>query len=256
VVAPWNVVPDLDESVAVVVVEPVAANTGLIPPRPGFLEELRAACDAAGALLLFDEVITGFRVGPGGATARIGVRPDMWCFGKVIGGGLPMGAFGASAEIMSRLAPLGGVYQAGTLSGNPLATAAGLTVLAHLDTAAYERLEATAAALAEGLGAAFAAAGVEVTVPRYGPLVGLFFGSDAPVDHDGAVASVSLGRYPTFFHSMLEQGIALAPGPYEVLFPSLAHTEGDVAATVAAAHVAAARVAAARVADEAAAVSG
>ena len=243
VVAPWNVVPRLDESVAVVVVEPVAANTGLIAPRRGFLEELRAACDEVGALLLFDEVITGFRVGVGGATARSGVRPDLWCFGKVIGGGLPMGAFGASAEIMGHLAPLGGVYQAGTLSGNPLATAAGLTVLAHLDAAAYDRLEATATALAEGLTAAFAAAGVDATVPRYGPLVGLFFGPDTPVDHDGAVASVALGHYPTFFHSMLDQGIALAPGPYEVMFPSLAHSDDDVELTVAAAQVASRAVA-------------
>ena len=133
VVAPYNVVPDLDETVAVVIVEPVAANMGLVEPVPGFLEGLRAECDRVGALLLFDEVITGFRLGLGGATERFGVRPDLWCFGKVIGGGLPVGAFGASAELMAHLAPLGGVYQAGTLSGNPLATAAGLAVLSQLD---------------------------------------------------------------------------------------------------------------------------
>ena len=131
-------------AVAVVCVEPVAANMGLVPARDGFLADLRAACDRAGALLLFDEVITGFRVDHGGATALYGVQPDVWCFGKVIGGGLPVGAFGASAEIMSNLAPLGDVYQAGTLSGNPLATAAGLAVLGELTPAAYEQLIGTA----------------------------------------------------------------------------------------------------------------
>ena len=133
VVAPFNVVPELDGDVAVVCVEPVAGNMGLVPPAPGFLEGLRAACDRVGALLLFDEVITGFRLGVGGATARFGVTPDLWCFGKVIGGGLPVGAFASSSTIMESLAPVGDVYQAGTLSGNPLATAAGLAALAQLD---------------------------------------------------------------------------------------------------------------------------
>ncbi|MGH8981833.1 MAG: glutamate-1-semialdehyde 2,1-aminomutase, partial [Acidimicrobiales bacterium] len=158
-VVPYNLVPDLGDDVACVVVEPVAANMNLVPPAPGFLEGLRAACDAAGALLVFDEVITGFRLGSGGATARYGVTPDLWCFGKVIGGGLPVGAFGGSRELMAALAPTGPVYQAGTLSGNPLATAAGLAVLARLDCAAYARLDATAGTLADGLGAALAGAG-------------------------------------------------------------------------------------------------
>lgn len=235
VVHPYNVVPTLDEGVAVVCVEPVAANMGLVPPVPGFLAGLRAECDRVGALLLFDEVITGFRLGVGGATGWSGVTPDVWCFGKVIGGGLPVGAFGSSAEVMAHLAPAGSVYQAGTLSGNPLATAAGLAVLSQLDDGAYERLEATATALAVGLEEVFAAAGVPVVVPRVGPLVGLFFGEAQPTDFDTAAASVARGRYPAFFHGMLDRGIALAPGPYEVLFPSLSHTGDDVGRTIEAA---------------------
>jgi len=241
VVAPYNVVPNLADDVAVVIVEPVAANTGLIAPAAGFLEGLRAECDRVGALLLFDEVITGFRIDLGGATAWSDVRPDMWCFGKVIGGGLPVGAFGASREIMSPLAPLGSVYQAGTLSGNPLATAAGRAVLAELDIDAYEELTAIATTLAGGLRAAFDDAGISVQVPQVGPLVGLFFGDHLPVDHAEAQASVALGGYPGFFHGMLERGIALAPGAYEVMFPSLAHGKDDLRRTIeAAAEVAAA----------------
>ena len=151
VVAPYNVVPTLGEDVACVMVEPVAANMGLVPPAPGFLEGLRAACDAAGALLVFDEVITGFRLGTGGAQAAYGVEPDLTCFGKVIGGGLPIGAFGGRAEIMASLAPLGPVYQAGTLSGNPLATAAGLAALDLLDEDLYSELARRATRLADGL---------------------------------------------------------------------------------------------------------
>ena len=236
VVAPYNVVPTLDGTIAVVCVEAVAANMGLVPPVEGFLQGLRDECDRVGALLLFDEVITGFRLAVGGATQWSGVTPDVWCFGKVIGGGLPVGAFGASAAIMAELAPLGAVYQAGTLSGNPLATAAGLAVLSQLDDEAYGRLDVTGRALATGLRMAFDEAGVPVTVPRVGPLVGLFFGEDAPTDFDSAEASVSIGRYPAFFHGMLARGIALAPGPYEVMFPSLAHTDEDLARTIEAAH--------------------
>jgi glutamate-1-semialdehyde 2,1-aminomutase len=235
-VRPYNVVPELDETVAVVCVEPVAANMGLVAPAPGFLEGLRAECDRVGALLLFDEVITGFRLGVGGATQRCGVTPDVWCFGKVIGGGLPMGAFGASAALMAELAPLGPVYQAGTLSGNPLATAAGLAVLGDLDAGAYEALESFATRLADGLREVLAAAGVPARVPQVGPLVGIFFGGgDEPADFDDAAASVALGRYPAFFHGMLERGVAFAPGPYEVLFPSLAHGEAELGATLEAA---------------------
>ncbi|NLA37373.1 MAG: glutamate-1-semialdehyde 2,1-aminomutase [Actinobacteria bacterium] len=240
VVVPWNVVPTLDEDTAVLIVEAVAANMGLVPPADGFLAALRAECDRVGALLMFDEVITGFRLGTGGATVWSGVTPDLWSFGKVIGGGLPVGAFGSRREIMENLAPLGGVYQAGTLSGNPLATAAGSTVLDLMTDDAYRELEAKATTLADGLAAAFADAGVAAQVPRVGPLIGLFFGDHAPTDYDEAQQSVSLGRYPAWFHGMLQRGIALAPGPYEVMFVSLAHSDDDLGRTIeAAAEVAA-----------------
>jgi glutamate-1-semialdehyde 2,1-aminomutase len=241
-IEPYNVVPTLDDSVAVVCVEAVAANMGLVPPVDGFLQGLRDECDRVGALLLFDEVITGFRLGVSGATGWSGVTPDVWCFGKIIGGGLPVGAFGGSTEVMSSIAPLGPVYQAGTLSGNPLATAAGLAVLSQLDDSAYDHLVGTAERLADGLRAAFADAGIAAAVPRVGPLVGCFFGDDdtfggpQPVDFASAGASVALGRYPAFFHGMLERGIAFAPGPWEVMFPSLAHSDDDLRVTIEAAH--------------------
>ena len=242
-VAPYNEVPRIADDVAVVIVEPVAANMGLVEPAPGFLEGLRAACDDAGALLMFDEVITGFRLGVGGATERFGVTPDLWAFGKVIGGGLPVGAFGASRELMAHLAPLGPVYQAGTLSGNPLATAAGLAALAELDATAYGRLEATAERLASGLHAAISAAGLVVQVPRVGPLVGLFFAGEPVTDFPSAQRSADSGRYRGFFRAMLDRGVALAPGPYEAMFPSLAHTDADIDLTIEAASEAAAVVA-------------
>src|SRR5581483_2763807 len=159
VVAPYNVVPEIGDDVAAVIVEPVAANMGLVPPGPGFLEGLRAACDAAGALLIFDEVITGFRLALGGAAEVFGVRPDLWCFGKVIGGGLPLAAFGGRRDVMETLAPVGPVYQAGTLSGNPLATAAGLAVLDLLDEGSFIELSHRAATLAAGLATVLADAG-------------------------------------------------------------------------------------------------
>ena len=250
VVVPFNVVPELDDRVACVIVEAVAANMGLVPPVPGFLEGLRAACDAAGALLVFDEVITGFRLGEGGAAAWSGVQPDLWCFGKVIGGGLPVGAFGGRAEVLEVLAPLGPVYQAGTLSGNPLATAAGLTVLRMLSAESYDGLAARVAsfgdALQQVLGDALDAAGttddagrvLTARVPVAGPLFGLFFvpeGTGDVRDHAGAAASAATGLYARFFRSMLDRGVALAPGPYEVAFPSMAHgdTEYDRALTAA-----------------------
>ncbi len=239
ILRPYNVVPVLDETVAVVIVEAISANMGLVLPKPEFLQGLRAECDRVGALLLFDEVITGFRVAVGGATEWSGVTPDIWCFGKIIGGGLPVGAFGSSAAVMSELAPLGPVYQAGTLSGNPLATAAGLAVLQQLDADAYLQLSDTAEQLAMGLRSAFASAGTQVVVPKVGPLVGLFFGETQPTDFASASASVALGRYPAFFQAMLSRGIAFAPGPYEVIFPSLAHSEDDLRITIEAAHEAA-----------------
>lgn len=228
VVAPYNRVPDIDETVACVVVEPVAANMGLVPPAPGFLEGLRAACDRAGAVLIFDEVITGFRVSRGGASGLFGVTPDLWCFGKVLGGGLPLAAVGGRREIMEMLAPIGPVYQAGTLSGNPLATAAGLAVLTELDDSAYEELDRRAASLSQTIVSAIGEGGLPVNAPRAATLVGLFLSDGEVVDHDGAKAAVDEGRYPSFFHAMLERGIYLAPGPYEILFPGLAHSDEDL----------------------------
>jgi glutamate-1-semialdehyde 2,1-aminomutase len=238
VVAPYNVVPELGDDVACVIVEPVAANMGLVPPAPGFLEGLRSACDAAGALLIFDEVITGFRLGPGGASERSGVRPDLWCFGKVIGGGLPVGAFGGRHDVLSVLAPAGPVYQAGTLSGNPLATAAGLTVLNLMTPPAYAALSDQVAdfgaSLAKVLGSAMAGSGFSVQVPVVGPLVGLFFVADGEgtvTDYDSAARAAATGIYPRFFRAMLNRGVALAPGPYEVAFPSMAHGPDELAWT-------------------------
>ena len=232
VVAPYNQVPVVDDEVAAVVVEPVAANMGVVAPVPGFLEGLRTACDQAGALLVFDEVITGFRLAPGGATEWFGVSPDLWCFGKVVGGGLPIGVFGGRAELKEHLAPLGGVYQAGTLSGNPLATAAGLAILEQLTPDVYRSLTDTAARLADGMVKAAAAAGVACIVPRVGSLLGVFFCADAPSDFDQAKAAAENGVYPRVFHALLESGVAFAPGPYEALFPSLAHTDDHIDTTV------------------------
>jgi glutamate-1-semialdehyde 2,1-aminomutase len=222
VVAPYNVVPVLDDDVACVIVEPVAANMGLVPPVPGFLQGLRSECDRVGALLVFDEVITGFRIGRSGVQGRVGVTPDITCLGKVIGGGLPVAAFGGRAEVMQALAPNGPVYQAGTLSGNPLATAAGLAALSLLDDRAFTKLEATAEHLASGIAKAFADAGLDVRVIRYGSLVGLFFGPEAPTDYEGA-RRTDEAAYASLFHHLLRRGVAIAPGAYEVLFPGLAH---------------------------------
>ncbi|WP_420437786.1 glutamate-1-semialdehyde 2,1-aminomutase [Candidatus Poriferisodalis sp.] len=228
VVVPYNVVPALDEETAAVVVEPVAANMGLVPPVPGFLEGLRHACDEAGALLIFDEVITGFRLGRGGAAERYGVTPDISCFGKVIGGGLPIGALGARTEIMQTLAPTGPVYQAGTLSGNPLATAAGLAALEQLTPAAYAELEARASRFADGARDALADAGFDAAVCQVGTLVGLYCGAgpDAgrlPVDYDDA-RTTDEQAYARLHAELLARGVAFAPGAYEAIFVGLAHT--------------------------------
>jgi glutamate-1-semialdehyde 2,1-aminomutase len=246
-VAPYNQVPEIDDRVACVIVEAVAANMGLVAPESGFLQGLRDACDAAGALLVFDEVITGFRLGEGGASGWAGVRPDLWCFGKVIGGGLPVGAFGGRSDVLESLAPVGPVYQAGTLSGNPLATAAGLAVLESMGPLSYrtlcERVARFGPALAAVLTQALVKAGteddsgrqLEAQVPVMGPLFGLFFApaGSAPVhDYDGAVASASTGVYARLFRSMLDRGVALAPGPYEVAFPSMAHGDAELDRTL------------------------
>lgn len=238
VVAPYNVVPTLDETFAAVIVEPIAANMGLVGPRPGFLEGLRAECDRVGALLIFDEVITGFRVARGGAQELFGVRPDLSAFGKIIGGGLPVGAFGGRAELMDELAPLGPVYQAGTLSGNPLATAAGLAALELLDDDAYALLAARARRLASSFESAFAAAGLTAVVPRLSTLTGLFFGATAPVDYDSA-CTTDEAMYAAFFHALLDRGVAIAPGAYEVMFCGLGHDDEVLVAIDEAVHAAA-----------------
>jgi glutamate-1-semialdehyde 2,1-aminomutase len=231
IVVPYNVVPEIGDDVACVIVEPVAANMGLVAPAPGFLEGLRAACDRAGALLIFDEVITGFRVARGGAAELTGVRPDLWTFGKVIGGGLPLAAFAGRRDVMSYLAPVGPVYQAGTLSGNPLATAAGLCVLEHLDDAAYKMLAGRAAELGPMLATVLNEV-VPVQVPVVGPLVGLFFSPTPVTNYAEAKAAADTGWYARFFRAMLDRSVAFAPGAYEAMFPSLAHTWDDIERTV------------------------
>lgn len=246
IVVPYNVVPEIDDRVACVIVEPVAANMGVVAPAPGFLDGLRRACDAAGALLVFDEVITGFRVGPGGMSTLSGVTPDLWCFGKVMGGGLPVGAFGGRRDVLAVLAPDGPVYQAGTLSGNPLATAAGLAVLEEVSDADYDTLCARARRLAQGLETAISGTEIPVQVPVVGPLVGLFFGAESVTDYESARATVADGHYAAFFSAMLERGVALAPGPYEAMFPGLSHLDSHVDAVVEAAAEAAGQLASGR----------
>ena len=215
------------EGLAAIVVEPVAGNMGVVPPAPGFLEALRMLCDASGALLVFDEVITGFRVARGGAQERYGVLPDLTILGKIVGGGLPLAAFGGRAELMERLAPVGDVYQAGTLSGNPLATAAGLSVLLRLrDPAVYEALERAGARLEEGL-QPFG------TVQRIGAMATLFM-RDGDVTDFRAAAASDTDRYGALFRHLLEQGVYVAPSQFECLFVSTAHGDAEVDATVAA----------------------
>ncbi len=228
VVAPYNVVPELDEQIAAVIVEPVAANMGLVAPVPGFLDGLRAVCNQAGALLIFDEVITGFRLGSGGAADSFGVTPDMSCFGKVIGGGLPIGALGGRAEIMETLAPTGPVYQAGTLSGNPLATAAGLATMQQLTVAAYQELETRAIHFADGMTAALRDGGLGAVVSRVGTLVGLYCGEVrepgwVPRDYDDA-RMTDEASYARLHAELLARGVAFAPGAYEAIFVGLSHT--------------------------------
>jgi glutamate-1-semialdehyde-2,1-aminomutase len=214
--------------VAVVVVEPVAGNMGVVPPAPGYLQGLRDLCTRHGALLLFDEVITGFRVGPGGAQARYGVRPDLTCLGKIIGGGLPVGAYGGRRDLMEQVSPLGPVYQAGTLSGNPLAVAAGLATLKVLaDPTVYERLDRLGARVESGLSQAAGHAGVALTVNRVGSMLTAFF-TAAPVVDLASAKRAATARYARFFHAMLERGVFLAASQFEAAFVSLAHTDDDL----------------------------
>ena len=232
IVLPYNdieavaaAVAEFGEGLAAILVEPVAGNMGVVPPAPGFLEALRMLCDASGALLVFDEVITGFRVARGGAQERFGVMPDLTILGKIVGGGLPAAAFGGRAELMEMLAPVGNVYQAGTLSGNPLATAAGVSVLRRLrDPGVYEELEARGARLEAGL-EQFG------TVQRVGAMVTLFCQDGVVRDYDGAMRS-NTERYAALFRHLLERGIYVAPSQFECMFVSLAHGDDEIDRTI------------------------
>ena len=233
VVVGWNDAEALaqvvDGEVAAVIAEAIPANMGLIPPAPGFVDLLRDRCDAAGALLVLDEVITGFRVGRGGAQEKLGARPDLTILGKVLGGGLPLAALAGRRDLMELLAPVGETYQAGTLSGNPLATAAGLTTLRELDAEAYGRLEEITHRLARGL------RGEGVHVASETGLLTVFFASRPVTDYDAARAT-DQAAFAAFWTAMLERGIYLPPSPFEAWFPSLAHTDEQVDRTIEAAH--------------------
>ncbi len=229
--------------VAAIIVEPVAGNMGVIPPDPGYLEKLRTLCDEHDTLLIFDEVITGFRLGLGGAQTQYGVRPDLSCFGKIIGGGLPVGAFGGRRDIMERLAPLGPVYQAGTLSGNPLAVSAGLAVLSILERPeTYIRLDELGEKLATGLKDSAQKAGVEAAVNRVGSMMTLFFGR-GPIRNFEDAAACDTERYARFHQAMLSKGIYLAPSAFEATFVSLAHTDTEIDEAIHAAQQALAEIA-------------
>jgi glutamate-1-semialdehyde 2,1-aminomutase len=226
----------IGEEIAAVIVEPVAGNMGVIPPAEGFLHGLREITQQYGTLLIFDEVITGFRVAPGGAQELYGVTPDLTCLGKIIGGGLPVGAFGGRRNLMERLAPLGPVYQAGTLAGNPLAMQAGLATLELLrDDTAYETLDARGAQLQSGMEAAASAAGLPLTVNRVGSMLTGFF-VDEPVTDYASATAADTERYARYHSEMRQRGVYLAPSQFESAFVSLAHTDADLDKTAAAAN--------------------
>ena len=233
VVVPWNeALPDLEA--AALICEPYPANMGLVPPDDGFLQELRDYADTTGALLIFDEVITGFRVARGGAQERERVTPDLTVLGKIIGGGLPAAAYAGRRELMERIAPAGDVYQAGTLSGNPLATAAGLATLRLLDADAYRRLDGVTAALAEGIEGVAREAGIAVSVASTTGLLTLFLAKRPPRHYEEAKAC-DLEAHAAFCRGMLDHGIYLPPSQFEAWFPSLAHTDEHVERTLSAA---------------------
>lgn len=242
IVLPYN---DLDavaavlaqrgEEVAAIIVEPVAGNMGVVPPRDGFLQGLRALCDTYGVVLIFDEVITGFRVALGGAQERFGVTPDLTTLGKIIGGGFPVGAFGGRREIMEHLAPVGPVYQAGTLSGNPIAMVAGLALIEELSRpGVYDELERKGARLEAGLRSAVEAAGIDAYLTRVGAMACMFFTAETVVDWTTA-ATADTGRYASYFRAMLDRGIMLAPSQFEATFVGMAHTDEDIDAMTSAA---------------------
>lgn len=244
IVCPYNDIAAIDDAfaqhgrdIAALLVEPIAANMGLVPPQLGYLDALRDRCTRQGALLVFDEVITGFRVARGGAQELFDITPDLTIFGKVVGGGLPLAGLGGRSDIMDHLAPLGPVYQAGTLSGNPLATAAGLATLDLLDDGAYATINRAARRLAEGLSAAFETSGVAASVTQASTLVGVFFGArDQGIGvHDYESAKrADHDRYARVFHGLLDRGVYFAPSGYETLFCGLAHDDTIIDETIAA----------------------
>jgi glutamate-1-semialdehyde 2,1-aminomutase len=222
--------------IACVIVEPVAGNMNCIPPAPGFLETLREVCDTSGAVLIFDEVMTGFRVALGGAQERYGVRPDLTTLGKIIGGGMPVGAFGGRREIMERLAPLGPVYQAGTLSGNPVAMAAGIATLELVSAPGFHaHLNATTDILIQRLTDAALSSGIPLATNHVCGMFGLFFTEERKVDSFAKVMACDTERFKRFFHRMLEECVYFAPSAYEAGFVSAAHSSADIDATIAAA---------------------
>ena len=227
---------DCGSDIAALIIEPVVGNANCLPPREGYLQHLRELCTRHGALLIFDEVMTGFRVALGGAQARYGVMPDLSTFGKVIGGGMPVGAYGGKRELMQQIAPAGPVYQAGTLSGNPVAMAAGLAMLELIQAPDFHaNLEATTHALCDGLEAAAAKAGVPLHTQRVGGMFGLFFSPD-PVDTYAGALACDAAAFNRFFHAMLDRGVYLAPSAFEAGFTSSAHDAAVIAQTIAAAH--------------------
>jgi len=215
--------------IAAVIVEPIAGNMGCVPPVPGFLQGLRDACDSHGSLLIFDEVMTGFRVAKGGAQSVYNIRPDLTTLGKIIGGGMPVGAFGGKRAVMEVVAPLGGVYQAGTLSGNPIAMQAGLTTLELIDEPGfYEHLEQQSGKLVNGLQVLADAAGIPFTTNRVGSMFGFFFTNETHVTRFSQVMGADSNRFNLFFHAMLRQGVNLAPSPFESGFVSAAHEDKEI----------------------------
>ncbi len=224
---------EIGEQIACIIVEPVAGNMNCITPEVGFLETLRAVCDQYGAVLIFDEVMTGFRVALGGAQAHYGITPDLTTFGKVIGGGMPVGAFGGKRKIMERIAPLGPVYQAGTLSGNPVAMAAGLTTLALLQADGfYDRLSAKTQAVTTGMQAIADKLDIPFTTNSVGGMFGFFFTTDKHISRYEQVVAGDIERFKKFFHGMLRQGVYLAPSAFEASFLSIAHSDDDIAHTL------------------------
>ncbi len=227
---------ELGDEIACIIVEPIAGNMNMIPPVPGFLETLREECTRAGAILIFDEVMTGFRVAIGGAQAVYGVVPDLTTLGKVVGGGMPAAAFGGRADIMASIAPDGPVYQAGTLSGNPVAMAAGLATLQQIDQPGFfEALSASTQRLTDGLREAAAHAGVPVSTENVGGMFGMIFTDDGPVQSYAQVAAADVDYFKRFFHGMLDEGVYLAPSAFEAGFVSAAHGDSEIDATIAAA---------------------